>query len=205
VSDVISQVSSAANFDPSSAMLAGTVLMSTIFVFSRIAQTGISMEGRSYWVLKAAPISGRDLLFGKFIAALVPFVILSTILMIAAALVRGFSLAGSLYGWFGIQLLGAGMLAMDAGLAVPWANLDWDDPRKMHSGWGGLVALIGYALIGLLGGAGLALPFLAERLLPFLAPVAWLVGPFLAVGITGLVAGLAVWLGLNRLRYVGGQ
>ena len=203
LADVVNQLGGAGNFDPSSALLAGTVLMSTIFVFSRIAQTGISMEGRSYWVLKAAPISGRDLLLGKFIAAFVPFGILSTILMIVAALVRGFSLGGSLYGWFGIQLLGAGMLAMDVGLAVPWANLAWDDPRKMHSGWGGLVALIGYVVIGLLSGACLALPFLAERFLPFLAAVAWLVGPFLAVGITCLVAGLAVWLGLSRLKSVG--
>ena len=41
--------------DLSSILLAGTVLMSTIFVFSRIAQTGISMEGRSYWIHQGCP------------------------------------------------------------------------------------------------------------------------------------------------------
>ena len=202
MADMVNQWSSG---DLSSALLAGTVLMSTIFVFSRIAQTGISMEGRSYWILKAAPISGRDLLLGKFIAALVPFVILSTILMVVATVVRGFSAGGFLYGWFGVQLLGTGMLAMDVGLAVPWANLEWDDPRKMNSGWGGLFALIGYAIIGGLGGICLALPYLANTFLPFLAPVAWVLGPFLAVGISGLVAGLAIWLGLRRLKTVGDQ
>lgn len=126
--------------DLSSILLAGTVLMSTIFVFSRIAQTGISMEGRSYWILKVAPISGRELLLGKFVSAMVPFAILSTVLLVIAAIVRHFSIGGFLYGWFGVMLLGAGMLAMNIGISVPWANLEWDDPRKMHSGWGGLIS-----------------------------------------------------------------
>ncbi len=189
--------------DLSSILLAGTVLMSTIFVFSRIAQTGISMEGRSYWIIKAAPISGRELLLGKFVGAMIPFSLLSTLLLVIAAFVRHFSLGGFLYGWFGILLLGAGMLAMDVGVSVPWANLEWDDPRKMHSGWGGLLAFIGYILIGVLGGSFLALPYVAELFLPFIAPVAWLVGPFFAVGFTGLIAALSLWLGLSRLHKVG--
>jgi ABC-2 type transport system permease protein len=187
----------------SNILLAGTILMSTIFVFSRIAQTGISMEGRSYWILKIAPISSRELLLGKFIGAMVPFTLLSTLLLVIAAIVRHFSLGGFFYGWFGILLLGAGMLAMAVGISVPWANLEWDDPRKMHSGWGGLIAFIGYILIGLLGGAFLALPYLAELFLPFIAPVAWLVGPFFAVGFTGLVAALSLSVGLSRLHKVG--
>ena len=189
--------------DLGSILLAGTILMSTIFVFSRIAQTSISMEGRSYWILKAAPISGRELLLGKFVGAMVPFTLLSTILLVIATIVRHFSLGGFLYGWFGILLLGAGMLAMDVGISVPWANLEWDDPRRMHSGWGGLIAFIGYIVIGLLGGSFLALPYLAEIFLPFIAPVAWLVGPFFAVGFTGLVAALSLWIGLSRLHKVG--
>ena len=189
--------------DLSSIFLAGTVLMSTIFVFSRIAQTGISMEGRSYWIIKAAPISGRELLLGKFVGAMIPFTLLSTLLLVIAAFVRHFSLGGFLYGWFGILLLGAGMLAMDVGVSVPWANLEWDDPRKMHSGWGGLLAFIGYIFIGALGGSFLALPYVAELFLPFIAPVAWLVGPFFAVGFTGLIAALSLWLGLSHLHKVG--
>lgn len=192
--------------DLGSILLTGTVLMSTIFVFSRIAQTGIAMEGRSYWILKAAPLAPRDLLLGKFVSALVPFTALATTLLVIAAFVRGFSLGGFLYGWFGVMLLGAGMLAMDVGLSVPWANLEWDDPRKMHSGWGGLIAFIGYAVMGIVGGFFLALPYVV-KLIPFLntflAPAAWVVGPFFAIGFTGLFAGLALWLGLSRLNKVG--
>jgi hypothetical protein len=58
-------------------------------------------------------------------------------------------------------------------------------------------------LIGLLGGSFLALPYLADRFLPFIAPVAWVVGPFFAVGFTGLIAALSLWLGLSRLHTVG--
>lgn len=195
--------------DLSSVLLAGTVLLSTIFVFSRIAQTGISMEGRAYWILKSAPIAPYELLLGKFVAAMVPFSLLASLLLVIAAFVRGFSLGGFLYGWFGVELLGAGMLAMDVGLSVPWANLEWDDPRKMHSGWGGLIAFVGYGVIAALGGFFLALPYVANQFLPpwgpwpFLAPFAWVIGPFLAVGFTGVVAAGALWLGLSRLHRVG--
>jgi ABC-2 type transport system permease protein len=198
-------VSQGSTPDVNNIILAGTILMSTIFVFARIAQMGISMEGRSYWILKIAPVPGRELLLGKFVAAMVPFTILSTLLLIIAAVIRGFTPFGFLYGWLCTQMLGAGMLVMDVGLAVPWANLEWDDPRKMNSGWGGLIAMLGYILIGGLGGLCLTLPYIAESIsfISFLAPVAWVVGPFLAVGITGCTAGTALWLGLSRLRKVG--
>ena len=45
-----------------------------------------------------------------------PFAILSTVLLMGAAIWRGFSLFGLLYGWFGVELLGAGMLA------IAWAS-----------------------------------------------------------------------------------
>lgn len=189
--------------DFTNVMMAGGVLASMILIFNNMALSGISMEGRAYWMLKIAPISARELLFSKFFAAMLPFALLSSVLLGVAALVRHFSIGGFLYGWMGIQLLGAGMLAMSVGLSVPWANLDWDDPRKMRSGWGGLIAFIGIAVVGLAGGVSLALPYLAGRWLPFLAPVAWLVGPFLATGISGLAAVLGLWLGLSRLHALG--
>jgi hypothetical protein len=65
--------------------------------------------------------------------------------------------------------------------------------------------MFGYILIGGLGGLCLTLPYVAESLnfIPFLSTIAWVVGPFLAIGITGCTAGAALWLGLSRLRKVG--
>ncbi len=189
--------------DPAGVALAAGILTTTILVFSRIAQTGISMEGRSWWILKAAPVSPFELLRGKFLAAMVPFAILSTILLLIAAAWRGFGPLGTLYGWFGIETLGAAMLALSVGAGVPWAKLDWDDPRKMSSGWGALIGLAGYAITGALGGAFLCLPLLAGAFRPGLLAAAWVVGPLGALAVSGGIAWAAFALGGRFLARVG--
>lgn len=179
--------------DPVGIVVAGGILLATVLIFRRVAATAISMEGRAWWMLKLAPISGQELLRGKLAAALVPFAILSTLLLLGATLWRGFSAVGFLYGWFGIQLLGAAILATATGAAVPWAKLDWDDPRKMSSGWGNLISLIAGVLVAGVAGLLFCLPFVAVAFAPGLVLAAWLVGPLLALAI---VAG-AVWASLG--------
>ena len=161
------------------------------------------MEGRAYWLIKTAPIEGWEVLLGKFLAAAIPFAALSTVLFLGVAIWRGFSWWGTLYGLFGILLLGAGELAVETGMAVPWANLNWDDPRRMQSGWGNLFAFAGCNVLGLLAGAALCLPLILRILLPGFEIVGWLLGPALAVGITAGVAGLMFNIGLKRLPQVG--
>ncbi|MSP14083.1 MAG: hypothetical protein EXR62_14150 [Chloroflexi bacterium] len=179
------------------------ILASTILVFSRIGLTSISMEGKSWWILKVAPLSGFELLRGKYLSAVVPFAVLSSLLMIGAAIWRHFSVWGFLYGWFGVELLGAGMLAIAIGFAVPWARLDWDDPRGMSSGWGTLFAFIGYILLGIVGGGLLGLPVILSIFRPELVGVGWIAGVIGAVVVTTGVAWLALQFGLSRLSAVG--
>jgi len=182
---------------------AATILATASLVLNRGAAIGISMEGKSYWLLKSAPISSRDLLLGKFLSTMIPFAILSTVMFLGVAIWRSFTIFGTVYGLFGILLLGAGSLAIETGMAVPWANLNWDDPRRMSSGWGGLVAMLASVACGLLGGLCLCLPLVIRVLLPNFELAAWFVGPVLAIGVTTAVAFPLVWIGLNRLPYIG--
>jgi ABC-2 type transport system permease protein len=185
------------------AFVAAGILFTTSMIFTRIASTGISMEGKSYWLMKAAPISNRELLLGKFTSALVPFAILSTILFFSLAVWRGFSLPGMVYGWFGILLLGAGMLANDVGMSVPWANLNWDDPRRMSSGVGAFIAFVVSMGMALSAGLLLAGPLLARALVPDLELAAWIVCPILATVVVAAVAGSMLIIGLKFLSRVG--
>ncbi len=180
-------------FDPSGIAIAFGVFSATALVFRRVALNAISMEGRSWWILKLAPVTGRELLRGKFVAAMAPFVALSSLLMIGAAFWQGFSLLGFLYGWFGVELQGAATLALAIGAAVPWARLDWDDPRKMTSGWGALVSLLVGLAVSALIGAFLCLPIIAALFAPDLVVVAWIAGPTLAL----VVGAATVWLSLD--------
>jgi len=189
--------------DPVGIIAAGGILLATVLIFRRVAATAISMEGRAWWMLKLAPISGQELLRGKLAAAIVPFAILSTVLLLGATVWRGFSLVGFLYGWFGIQLLGAAILATAVGAAVPWAKLDWDDPRKMSSGWGNLLSLAAGTFVAGVAGVALCLPFVAVAFAPNLVLAAWLVGPLLALVIVALTVWGSLQLGGRFLARVG--
>ncbi|MDQ3928659.1 MAG: hypothetical protein M3328_05875, partial [Chloroflexota bacterium] len=119
--------------------VAAGVLSSTVMLVSSIAFTSISREGKSWWLLKIAPITAFELLRGKFLSAAIPYAVLSTLLMLGAAIWRQLDPLWTLYGWLGVEVLGLGMIVVAVALSVPWAKLDWDDPRKMTSGWGSFI------------------------------------------------------------------
>ncbi|HVF98429.1 MAG TPA: hypothetical protein VND68_01215 [Chloroflexia bacterium] len=184
-------------------MVAVGVLISTVGLMSNIAFTSISREGKSWWLLKIAPVSAFELLRGKFLAAAVPYAVLSTLLMLGAAVWRQLDPLWSLYGWLGVEVLGLGMLAVAVALSVPWAKLDWDDPRKMTSGWGSFAAFAIWFGMGLLGGLFLALPVFFEALDPLLAPLLALLGLICAAGMSAGVAYLAYKYGERKLPEIG--
>lgn len=184
-------------------MMAVGVLISTVGLMSNIAFTSISREGKSWWLLKIAPVSAFELLRGKFLAAAVPYVVLSTLLMLGAAIWRQLDPLWSLYGWLGVEVLGLGMLAVAVALSVPWAKLDWDDPRKMTSGWGSFAAFAIWFGMGLLGGLFLVLPVFFEALDPLLAPLLALLGLICATAMSAGVAYLAYKYGERKLPEIG--
>ena len=183
--------------------IAALILWLTASIFTQIATTGISMEGKSWWLLKIAPISPMELLRGKFVVAWVPYAILSTVLLVGAALWKGFSLFGFLYGWFGVELLGAGFLLVALGFSVPWAKFDWDDPRRMTSSWGWVFTTITQYLMGIIGGLLLALPLIAQVLAPQWVLPAYAVGVLVTVAGVAVVSFLVVQFGLSRLPRAG--
>ncbi len=193
----------AGRVDPTSVFLAAGILLSSALVVTQISSTAISMEGASWWILKTAPVSPEELALGKFLTAEVPFVVLSSLLIVGAFLWRGFSVLGLLYGWFGILLLGSGMLAMALGFGMRWPRLDWDDPRRMRSGYAMLASFAAEILLGLLGGGLLCLPLVAEVLAPDWVAPAWIVGILGATALTVALAYAVVQIGLQHLPEVG--
>jgi ABC-2 type transport system permease protein len=161
------------------------------------------MEGRSWWLLKAAPVTGAEVLRGKFLSTLLPFIAASSILMFGISIASGFEPGWALYGWFGVEMLGAGMLAIGVGLAVPWAQLNWDDPRKMSTWQSSLLSLVAWVALGLVGGGMLCLPVLAQLLSPGAVPFAALMGAVLVTVLSAGAGWLALQLGIRRIGSVG--
>jgi drug/metabolite transporter (DMT)-like permease len=86
---------------------------------------------------------------------------------------------------------------------VPWAKLDWDDPRKMTSGWGSIASFAVWLGMGLLGGLFLALPVFFEALDPLLTPALALLGLLCATAVSAGVAYLTYKYGERKLPEVG--
>jgi len=189
--------------DFSNAFAAATILFTVELVFNRIASASLSMEGKSYWLLKIAPIEPWEFIFGKFLTAMIPFTALSTALYLGLAIWRGFSPLGTAYGLFGILLLGAGELAVETGLGIPWANLKWDDPRKMRSGLGTFISFFVCNFMAVLAGVSLSLPLLLKILVPDYELIGWFVGPLLAILVVGGVSALTLSIALTRLPTMG--
>jgi hypothetical protein len=123
--------------------------------------------------------------------------------MVAAAVWRGFDLVWFLYGLFGVEMLGLGLLAVGVGLSVPWAKLDWDDPRKMLPWQTALLTLVAWLVLGAVGGGLLCLPFFVELFSPDLVGLMMLLGAALSTLVTGGVAYGVMRLGMQQLGNVG--
>jgi hypothetical protein len=186
-----------------SIFIAISVLMTVMFVVGRVAETSISMESKSWWLIKAAPVSPGEILFGKFMTAAIPYVVLSTVLMVVATVWRSFDPLWAVYGWLAIVMLGLGMLAAAVGLSVPWAKLDWDDPRRMLTWQTSIITMVTWVAIGLVAGLLFCLPYLAELMDPGLVPAMFPVGLLLGSAVA-LGSGYGIMhYGMGRLAAVG--
>lgn len=110
-------------------------------MLARLALVAFSMEGRSYWILKSAPVSAGKLLNAKFLMAYLPSLALSLVYLMGIAILQHSSLITILYGLASIALILAGLCGINLALGVKGANLTWTDPRKMENNIAGLTGV----------------------------------------------------------------
>lgn len=140
-----------------------TSILFTLFVgwmlLFNLATTSISREGKSFWLLGAAPLRPLHLLSAKYIFAIIPTLLISWLFAAITALLRSMSFSDLAYVLLVTGFCVAGLNSILLTFGVVGANLDAEDPRKM----------------GLRGGAGclsmlVSLVYCAVGLLLFLAP-----------------------------------
>jgi len=165
-------------------------------LLSRLALVAFSMEGRSYWILKTAPVSAGKLLAAKFLMAFLPSLILSWFYLLGIALLQKAPLATILYGIPSITLILAGLCGINLALGVRGANLTWTDPRKMENGVAGILGTIisiVYQLVTLVLFFGIPLGFPLLGISPG-------IGMSAGILIGGAVALLCTFLPLSMVK-----
>ncbi|MFI5397880.1 MAG: hypothetical protein ACHQ9S_20270 [Candidatus Binatia bacterium] len=119
--------------------LAGFV---TTSVAVRFVLPSISLEGRSFWIAKTAPLALSRLWWSKFWVGLVPLLVLGEVLVLAT---NYYLKVIPFMMWLsGLTLFGMTFAVVSLGLAVGAAfpKFDADNPSKVAAGMGGLVYMI---------------------------------------------------------------
>jgi hypothetical protein len=172
-------------------------------LLTRLGMMAFAQEGKSYWVIKAAPLTARRLLSAKYLVAYLPSALLGLLFLLVTAVIKGASLRVVLFGGLVVLLCNAGMTGLNLGFGIVGAVLDWDDPRKMISGSVGCLGpLVSVIYAGLALGLFFAPPVVAVSLQ---APemIGQVIGLIIGGGFSLACMIGTPWLLRKRLSYLG--
>ncbi len=113
---------------------------------SVLAGTGVSREGRAFWLLKLAPVSPWRLLLGKLVLAYLPFPLVGTLFLSIVALLRHQPPLIFLQQWAIVLLSGLGCATFGMGLGAAFPRLDWENPARQSSWQSGCLGTLFYPL-----------------------------------------------------------
>ena len=145
------------------ATLTSIALFVCILVSSNLGLTGVSREGRGFWLLKIAPISPWPILWSKWVVAFLPFPVMGTLAAVLIGVLRRPPPMELLQAWAIVQMTGLGVSGIATGMGAAYARLDWTQAQRMTSIRAGCLSPIlyyGYAAanVALTGGVSLLAP-----------------------------------------------
>ena len=120
-------------------VLAGFVLAS---IAARFVFPSVSLEGRTWWLLKASPLAMRDLLWAKFWVGTVPLLVLALAMVVTTDIllqVSEFMTAVSI-GTITLLTFAISGLAIGAGTVFP--QFDTENAAQIPTSFGGLVFMM---------------------------------------------------------------
>ncbi len=111
-------------------------------VTARFAFPSVSIEGGSFWIVRAAPISIRAFLWIKLTIYLVPLLFMAEVLIVATNLLLQVTPFMMYLSVVTIFLLTPGVVAMGVGLGAAYPDFSSENPAQCVTSFGGLVFMI---------------------------------------------------------------
>jgi hypothetical protein len=168
-----------------------------------LALGAFSLEGKNYWMIKAAPLRSETLLAAKFAVAYLPALAMSWLFLLGLAVFQGMALPVFLHGLLVVALSVAGCTGIYMAFGIAGAKLDWDDPRHALGGSSGCVSMpvtMFYYLACLIVFYG---PIFLARLADWPEAAGTAIGLVLGAGLAGACALLPPWLLRGRIPRLG--
>lgn len=111
-------------------------------ICARFVFPSISLEGQSYWIVRSAPISIRQLIINKFLIWLFPISIIAMVLLISGAFATQVPAPTVAVCLILSISLSIGIVGLTAGLGGVYAIFDWDSPTQAAASFGSIVAML---------------------------------------------------------------
>ncbi|EFO81168.1 hypothetical protein OSCT_0965 [Oscillochloris trichoides DG-6] len=123
---------------------AGIAFFICLSLSTSLAGTGISREGRGFWIIKAAPISPFQILLGKFALAYLPYPLVGSAFLLILSLLRHTAPLVLLEQWLLLLVTGLGCTAFSMGLGAAFPKLDWENPQQQATWQSGCIGTLFY-------------------------------------------------------------
>jgi len=128
-------------------VLAGFVLAS---IAARFIFPGVSLEGRTLWLLRSSPLAMRDLLWAKFWVGTVPLLLLALGIVVVTDYLLQVSVFMFFVSVFTITLMTFAIAGLAIGFGTMFPQYETENAAQIPTSFGGLLFMM--ASIGLIGG-----------------------------------------------------
>ena len=183
---------------PFSIAMTGTILFMQTSILSL---SSLGMEGRSFWLMAAAPISPGSVLWSKFLLSTLAAGGIGCILTVLGAVVFEVSWYAAAIQCGVAMLVSAGLCGIGVGISAALPRFVYDNPAHRVSAWAlilGFLASVSYiTVMGVAGAVGWHL----ATLLPERAAAIYVACGILLAVITGAAVGLPMEIGRLRLAH----
>jgi len=116
----------------------------------RFVYPSISMEGRSFWLVRSSPIKTSQIFWEKFWLAFGIFFIIAEVVAIISSVILAQSFSMVLLTSFGILTMSVSLISISVGLGILFPDFEESNPAKIASSGGGMItALISLIYVGL--------------------------------------------------------
>ncbi len=162
---------------------------------ANLAGAGFSHEGKSYWLLKAAPIPPRQLLAAKFLVGYIPSALLCSIYIVVLEILKGATIISALVNLLAVWFILAGLTGIYLSFGTRGATFDWETPAQMNRSVGCLGTIV-----GLLFAVVCFVLFVAPVLLASLLGLPPVVGQFVGLLLGGIASAMVIWFPLRSME-----
>lgn len=116
------------------------------FVISAVAVRfvfpAVSLEGASFWIIRAAPISIRDFLWGKFWSSLLPLLVLAEVLIVLSNTLLKVTPFMMNLGIVTVFMMTFGITSLGVGLGAVFPKFKHENVAQIPTGFGGIVYML---------------------------------------------------------------